>query len=115
MTRSAYLIPGRQSMIELTLTGANIEPYKPKNTSAIVDYNGRNENVMHFCNVIDFIFSQLNQTIVFTYLAVFDFSETGPKLLVAIILMILIRILLCFLVSYLVHIGIRHELVKILN
>ena len=101
-------------MIELTLTGANIQPYKQKKTSAVVDYNGRNENVMQTCNVIDFIFSLLNQTIAFTYLAVFDFSETGPKLLIAIIAMILIRVLLCFLVSYSVHYGMRQELEKVL-
>ena len=47
-------------MIELTLTGANIQPFKQKKTSAVVDYNGRNENVMQTCNVIDFIFSLLN-------------------------------------------------------
>ena len=63
--------------------------------------------------VIDFSLSMLNSSIVWGYLAIFDFG-LSPNLQFAIILLILIRVLLCVLASLAVYAGMKEELKKTL-
>ena len=65
-------------------------------------------------NWIEFSLSLLNVTLVWGYLAIFDF-EISPDLRITITVLILFRILLCILSSIAVYYGLRGELVKLLG
>ena len=63
--------------------------------------------------MLDFGLSLLNSTVVWGYLATFDF-KISPNLRLTIIVLILFRILLCFLASMAIYKGMRNELGKTL-
>lgn len=65
-------------------------------------------------NIIDFTFSLLNSTLIFAYLAVFDI-KLSANTLYAVMILIVFRIICCFLASYSVYIGMKKELAKILS
>ena len=79
----------------------------------VVDYNIRYETCGKVIAVIDFCLSLLNTTVVWGYLAIFDFN-LSPNLRITIIVFILLRILLCILASLAIYSGMRKELGKTL-
>jgi hypothetical protein len=65
-------------------------------------------------NVIDFVLSLLNSTMIYLYLAVFDY-DVAPNTWRAIVALLILRVLLCFLASVMVMVGLRQELAKVLS
>ena len=65
-------------------------------------------------NLIDFVLSLLNSTMIYVYLAVFDY-DVAPGTWHAIAALLLLKVLLCFLASVMVMVGLRQELAKVLS
>lgn len=78
-----------------------------------MDFNSRYETCGKVTNAIEFTLNFLGSTAVWGYLAIFDF-KVSPNLKLAIIVLILFRVLLCFLASLAVYFGLKAELGKIL-
>ena len=76
------------------------------NDIGVVDFNIRYEICGKVTAVIDFGLSMFNTTVVWGYLATFDF-DVSPNLRITIIVLILFRILLSLLASLAVYIGMK--------
>jgi len=77
-----------------------------KPEDAVVDFNIRSEGCMKILNIIDFVLSVCNSTMVYVYLAVFQY-DVAPKTWQAIAVLLGIRILLSFFGSLAIMIGLR--------
>jgi len=87
---------------------------KSDSIKTVVDYNIRSTTCSSVNNILEFILSQLNSTIIFGYLAVFDEESVSPKMRIVVISLIMVRVMMCFVASFCVYIGLKRELVKIL-
>ena len=88
-----------------------------KNTTGkigVVDFSNRYDLCGKVFNCIEFSLSLLNSTLIWGYLAIFDF-DISPNLRVTIIALILLKVLLCILASLAIYLGLRNELAKILK
>lgn len=113
-TKSSSLLPQRISNLELSIIRNSVQAKTVKKPlDAVIDYNMRSEVCMNFLNVIDFVLSVCNSTIVYVYLAVFEY-DVAPKTWQAIAAFFGIRILLSFAASLAIMIGLRQELAKVL-
>ena len=80
----------------------------------MVDFSNRYDLCGKIMNVMEFGLSMLNSSLIWGYLAIFDFN-VSPNLRVSIIALILLKALLCVLASLAVYVGLRAELAKILK